>query len=92
MRDAILRDLAVQSLKSSPELEVVLDARLLDAARAHAITLHEFVRERLLLKSGVVSAGALAEVLDRAANASKRSGAYDKKLGTKASRTSLSAA
>ena len=65
MRYAILRELAVQSLQVAPDLETQLGPDLIRAAAGETITLEEWVRERLLLKAGVASIGALLTLAER---------------------------
>ena len=63
-REMIVRDLAVQSLEASATLEEYLQHELIVAAVQEGITFHEVLRERLLLKAGVASIGALFELAD----------------------------
>jgi hypothetical protein len=65
MRHAILRELAVQSLQVEPDLETQLGPDLMRAAAVERITLEEWFRERLLLKAGVASLGALLTLAER---------------------------
>ena len=65
MRQSILRELAVQSLRGSVDLEDHLQLELIQAAARENITVFEFIRERLLLKAGVSSLGALATLVNR---------------------------
>lgn len=66
MRDVILRELAIQSLLATTQMETYLDPRLIDAAAREGITMNEFIRERLLLKAGVATMSALTTLLIRA--------------------------
>jgi len=73
MRDVILRELAVQSLLATTDLEARLDPRLIDAAAREGITVNELIRERLLLQAGVATTSALTTLLIRAAGSTPRS-------------------
>ncbi len=78
MRDVILRELAIQSLLATTQMETHLDPRLIDAAAREGITVNELIRERLLLKAGVATMSALTTLLIRAADATPRSsGSYE---------------
>lgn len=76
MRDVILRELAVQSLLATTDLETSLDPRLIDAAAREGITVNELIRERLLLQAGVATTSALTTLLIRAAGATPRSDGF----------------
>ncbi len=59
MRDSILHELALQSLQGNGKLED-LQPELLVLAVREKITIHEFLRERVLLSAGVPTTDALA--------------------------------
>jgi len=65
IRQAILRELAVQSLEATVRLEEHIDLQLVEAAARENITVYELVRERLLLRAGVATMGALATLVGR---------------------------
>ncbi len=65
MRQAILRELAVESLRGATELESHLRQDLIQAAARENITLFEFIRERLLLKAGISTVGVLMTLCER---------------------------
>jgi Asp-tRNA(Asn)/Glu-tRNA(Gln) amidotransferase B subunit len=71
MRQSILRELALQSLQGTVDLEDHLRPELIQAAARENITLYEFIRERLLLKAGVSTVGALVALVERRAAADR---------------------
>jgi hypothetical protein len=64
-RESIVRELAIQSLQGAVDLEDHLQTDLIASAAREGVTLHELIRERLLLKAGVATVGALSMLTDR---------------------------
>ena len=69
MRQDLLRQLAVESLRGEADLESHLPQDLIQASAREGITLFEFIRERLLLKAGLSTVGALVTLCERRAAA-----------------------
>jgi hypothetical protein len=65
MRQSILQELAVRTLQGSMDLEDHLQLELIRAAVREEITLFELIRERLLLKAGAATLGALSTLAER---------------------------
>ena len=90
-RESIVRELAVQSLQDTTNLEDHLQVELLSAAAREGVTLYEWIRERLLLKAGVASVGALASVSERLARANQLLGEIERGSPAKHVREAIAA-